>query len=95
MGNPSPRDIIHREKGKKWKLPKVICAGHGVMFQKHYFYEVVEYRRPKKGEWYLSGAIPKGYQAPNDLSQEYLVINLKEEAVQKTVWIRKEEASHD
>lgn len=26
------------------------------------------FRCPKKGEWYISGAIPAGYRAPNDLS---------------------------
>ena len=27
-----------------------------------------EYRQPMKGEWYISGAIPEGYKALNDLS---------------------------
>ena len=27
-----------------------------------------EYRQPKVGEWYISGAIPEGYKALNDLS---------------------------
>lgn len=27
-----------------------------------------EKRPPKKGEWYLSGAVIEAYQAPNDLS---------------------------
>jgi hypothetical protein len=27
-----------------------------------------EKRCPKKGEWYISGAIPEGYLAPSDLS---------------------------
>jgi hypothetical protein len=26
-----------------------------------------EYRPPKKGEWYISGAIAEGYETPNDL----------------------------
>ena len=30
-------------------------------------------RCPKKGEWYISGAIPAAYRAPNDLSSEYFV----------------------
>ena len=30
-----------------------------------------EKRCPKKGEWYISGAIPEGYLAPNDLSDPY------------------------
>jgi len=27
-----------------------------------------EYRNPKKGEWYVSGAVPEGHKAPNDSS---------------------------
>lgn len=32
-----------------------------------------EKRPPKKGEWFLSGAIVEGYRAPNDLSSSYLI----------------------
>jgi hypothetical protein len=35
-----------------------------------------EKRAPKRGEWYLSGAIPAAYQAPNDLSTEYHIVEL-------------------
>jgi protocatechuate 3,4-dioxygenase beta subunit len=30
-----------------------------------------EFRAPRKGEWYISGAIPEVYQAPNDLSTKF------------------------
>lgn len=30
-----------------------------------------EFREPKEGEWYISGAIPEAYKAPNNLSQKY------------------------
>ncbi len=30
-----------------------------------------EFRPPRKGEWYISGAIPAAYRAPNDLSTSY------------------------
>ena len=30
-----------------------------------------EKRAPKKGEWYISGAIPEAYEAKNDLSTPY------------------------
>lgn len=35
-----------------------------------------EKRPPKKGEWYLSGAIPECYRAPNDLSTPFHIIQL-------------------
>lgn len=35
-----------------------------------------EKRCPKRGEWFLSGAIAEAYKAPNDLSQEYHIAKL-------------------
>lgn len=36
-----------------------------------------EYRAPKKGEWFLSGATPEAYQAPTDMpGQEYQILRL-------------------
>lgn len=35
-----------------------------------------EKRAPKKGEWYLSGARPAGWEAKNDLSTEYHIVHL-------------------
>jgi hypothetical protein len=34
------------------------------------------FRAPKKGEWYLSGAKPLAYRAPNDLSTEFRIMAL-------------------
>lgn len=35
-----------------------------------------EFRAPKAGEWYLSGAIPEGYRAPNDLTQAFYILRI-------------------
>lgn len=35
-----------------------------------------EFRPPKKGEWYLSGAIPECYRAPNDLTQSHYIVKI-------------------
>ena len=35
-----------------------------------------ETRPPRKGEWYLSGAIVEAYRAPNDLSTPHLIADL-------------------
>lgn len=35
-----------------------------------------EYRRPVRGEWYLSGAEPEAYQASSTLSLEYYIAEL-------------------
>lgn len=37
-----------------------------------------EFRSPKKGEWYLSGAIPECYLAPNDLSMSFYIVKIVE-----------------
>lgn len=36
-----------------------------------------EHRCPRKGEWYLSGAIIEAYKAPNDLTTAYPIAVLK------------------
>lgn len=38
------------------------------------YFRSVAFRRPRTGEWYLSGAIIEGYRAPNDLPTSYLVV---------------------
>ncbi len=35
-----------------------------------------EFRTPKKGEWYLSGADPQAWYAPNDLGIEFHILRL-------------------
>ena len=37
------------------------------------FYQVIDYREPKKGEWFISGAIPTLYKTHNDLSTKYVI----------------------
>jgi hypothetical protein len=39
-----------------------------------YHYRQLGFRPPKKGEFYLSGAIVVAYLAPNDLSTSYQVV---------------------
>lgn len=35
-----------------------------------------EHRSPRKGEWFLSGAIVEAYLAPNDLSYQYPIARI-------------------
>ena len=37
------------------------------------FYTLGEFRPPRKGEFYLSGAVVQGWRAPNDLSTAYRI----------------------
>ena len=44
-----------------------------------------EFREPKRGEWYLSGAIPAGYRATNDLSTKYHIVRLVKTQTQTVI----------
>jgi hypothetical protein len=33
-----------------------------------------EFRPPRRGEWYLSGAIPQAWQAPNNFKTAYSIL---------------------
>lgn len=43
------------------------------------------FRNPKRGEWYLSGAIPEAYKAPNDLSSPFHILKLVKVEVRTVV----------
>jgi hypothetical protein len=46
-----------------------------------------ERRAPKRGEWFLSGAIVTAYKAPNDLSTPYRIARLvRVERIEKVVF---------
>lgn len=53
-------------------------------------WRLIERRPPKKGEYYLSGAIPTAYKAPNDLSTPYMVIIPMRRYVPKTIYVPEE-----
>ena len=38
--------------------------------------KTAEFRTPRAGEWYLSGALPTAWRAPNDLTQEFHILRL-------------------
>lgn len=42
-----------------------------------------EFRPPRKGEWFLSGAIVGAYLAPNDLSNPYYIAMPHEVVIKK------------
>jgi len=54
-----------------------------------YFYRKLGFRAPKKGEWYLSGAIVTGYLAPNDYPEtsRYWVVEPIAKAVPRVIYI--------
>lgn len=68
--------------------PKVITfIGMDRLGASKYSYEVLGYREPRKGEWYLSGAVVEAYKAPNDLPYKYTVVKPLVEHRQRQVWM--------
>ena len=43
-------------------------------YEHRYYVKTGEFRAPRKGEYYLSGAIPYPYRAPNDLTIAYHIV---------------------
>lgn len=79
--------MIYKQDGKTWTLPDALRFGS--MWRGEYCLYTVEYRCPKEGEWYLSGAMIEAYRAKVDFITEYLVATPTDEAVKVTEWRRK------
>jgi len=83
---PIDENKIVRIEGKKLTIPRVLPFCERCMINPNFCeYEVKGFREPKKGEWYLSGATVKPYQAPNDLSGKYWVVEPTKKLKHKTV----------
>ncbi len=50
-----------------------LYRGEGVARYKKFYVNTGIKRNPKKGEYFLSGAIATAYLAPNDLSSSYYI----------------------
>lgn len=51
------------------------------------FYEAGEFRRPHRGEFYLSGAIVAAWRAPNDLGTSYRIVRPTHRARRVEGWV--------
>lgn len=56
--------------GKKYKYVFVTSKG----IRQEWYERNGEFRAPKKGEFYLSGAIPEVYKSPNDLESKFHIV---------------------
>lgn len=46
------------------------------------------HRKPRKGEWYISGAKPVAYMAPNDLDTSFAIARLEKRTKKKSIrWV--------
>ncbi len=74
---------------KRWKLPDVLnFEGE---FATPRLYSISEYRPPRAGEWYVSGAIPQAHLAQEDYTADtsflIAVPGPKAMKITKIVWI--------
>lgn len=72
------RDRVNREEREALELPGSGISYHslGMPVKGVKAIRTGEKRPPKKGEWYLSGAIPEAYRARNDLDTVYYILRL-------------------
>lgn len=71
-----------RWAGMKWTLPEVVWIDH----EAHGYR--VEYRKPRMGEYYLSGAVVEPYRAFFDLDHSFLVLVERWRVQRRDVWER-------
>jgi hypothetical protein len=70
--NESVRDVTD-ELQQPLPVPNVrYPAGEGLRTRR--FVRTGEFREPRAGEWYLSGAIPEAWRAPNALSTKFHIL---------------------
>lgn len=62
-----------------------IPRGQSGLFAARHFYRELGFRAPKRGEYYLSGAIVEAWQAPNDLTTEFMVVEKGPRAIRRTI----------
>lgn len=51
------------------------------------YYSIMGTRPPKRGEYYLSGAIMEAYRAPADFNTPYIVVRPTFHATRASVWV--------
>jgi len=83
--------VEHEGKRLTYALPATmpfIKHSEG-MLAPRFFFDVVDYRAPKRGEFYVSGAVPEAYRAPSDgIRSMFLIVTPTDKAKQVTTWVR-------
>lgn len=69
---------VYGEKWRKFSRVPVVIIEKNNGTPKKINLEVLGYGTPKKGQYFYSGAIPRWYTAPNDLTgSQYLIASCK------------------
>jgi hypothetical protein len=69
MPEPKLYQLSDYHPDRKWSTNGIIHGGVMAI-------NSGQFRSPKQGEWYISGAKPMAYKAPNDLGHEYFIATL-------------------
>lgn len=80
---PSERRGDHTRRPSDVGYPTVVNFEHIGMC----YYTLDMFRCPKRGEYYLSGAVIEAYRAPNDLGTEFRIVRPTFRARQTTVYV--------
>lgn len=77
-------------KVKRYMLPAVMHFEDffGQQPQPAYFYRVVDYRAPREGEHYVSGAIPTAYLAKGNGADKFIIAKKTHKAIRAMCWVR-------
>ena len=78
------------KKGKLFPLSSPYSVFPDKRANDHRIRSTGEYRNPRKGEWFISGAIPEGYLAPSDLSFPYFIGELVKVKIKTVVTVIEE-----
>jgi len=70
------RMTLAEAKALGFDSPPVVLTSLGISPRDVHAVRTGEFRKPRKGEWYLSGAIPGAWKAPNDLSYDFHICRL-------------------
>jgi hypothetical protein len=73
----------YNQRPQPWQLPglfvlEISMLPSAVHFEGlgpgAFYYRKLGFREPKKGEFYLSGAVVQAWKAPNDLTTSYQIV---------------------
>jgi hypothetical protein len=71
-----------------------VAEGNRSRYRDHRVQATGEFRPPQKGEWFISGAIPEGYQAPSDLTIWYHIGRLVKVRIVETIEVIEDGTDH-
>ena len=89
--NIETKDREFRFQGRLFKLPEVLIFNTGKLYatRNYYFYEATAYRKPKKGDFFVSSTkfLAVASQAFMDLDVRRIIVERRAKAIVKGYWV--------